>query len=361
MLKIPRLAAGVRRIALAAATVATLSSYAGSTLNGSMALYPGQSISSQGSQYTLVMQSSGRLAYYRNIDGSLRWKTATTDGAYSVMQQDGNFVLYTSGAVPRFNTGTQGNSGAYLAAQPDGNLVVYNPKGLPLWNIGPDPIFAFSLIGLPPNLPSGTQPLGVSYSTGVTLRKNLEGPLRYFTDIDFAPTVGAFFAANGTIIPYSYNFEIIKTSGGADSRLYIVPDEVKDLTGITGVSAGAVLFPAGADHSWNIPVRGLSGASTGTVSYKLVFRIYDTKCSVAKTGYPNESSCIAYEVPLQSSTVTWTPPAAPLPAAPRVYPMVNNRPGDRNPPSTLPTTSGWPACSTGPSGQNCSCPTGGCQ
>jgi len=365
MLRVRRIVASARRVALAIGLATTFASHAGSTLTGGMTLNRGQSISSTGGQYTLLMQSDGNLVYYRNLDGSPRWNTATSDGSYSFMQQDGNFVLYTAAGIPRFNTGTQGNSGAYLLAQPDGNLVVYKQTGISLWSIGPDPLFQFSLTGPAPAMPTGTQSLGVSYFTGVTLRKS-QGSLRYFTDIDSSLNVGTFYAANGTIIPYGYNFEIVRAAGGSDSNLYIIPDEVVDLTGIGGVSSGNSLFPAGADHNWTIRVRGLSysdGGATGTASYKFVFRIYDTKCSIAKSGYPNDPSCLAYELPLTTTTVTWTSAAPPPPSGPPpVYPMVNNRPGDRNPPSALPTTSGWPVCSSNhPAGQDCECPSGGCQ
>lgn len=56
------------------------------------------------------------------------------------MQNDGNFVLYTSSYSPQFSTRTEGHPGSALVVQDDGNLVIYAPYGQgPLWWIGTDP------------------------------------------------------------------------------------------------------------------------------------------------------------------------------------------------------------------------------
>jgi hypothetical protein len=51
-----------------------------------------------------------------------------------VMQDDGNFVVYSTKKKALWNSGTFGNPGAFLKVQDDGNLVVYNPGRQPLWN-----------------------------------------------------------------------------------------------------------------------------------------------------------------------------------------------------------------------------------
>lgn len=57
------------------------------------------------------------------------------NGQYdAVMQGDGNFVVYRSGGVAIFNTGTAGVPGAFLQVQADGNVVVYGPNSVAKWN-----------------------------------------------------------------------------------------------------------------------------------------------------------------------------------------------------------------------------------
>jgi len=60
--------------------------------------------------------------------------TRVDTGGYAVFQDDGNFVLYTSGSTAAW--ATQTNSDGYvLGAQDDGNLVVYNSSLSPLWSL----------------------------------------------------------------------------------------------------------------------------------------------------------------------------------------------------------------------------------
>jgi hypothetical protein len=54
----------------------------------------------------------------------------------AVMQEDGNFVLYTSSGSAVWSSGTVGNDGAYLAVQNDGNVVIYSTSGKALWDTG---------------------------------------------------------------------------------------------------------------------------------------------------------------------------------------------------------------------------------
>jgi hypothetical protein len=58
--------------------------------------------------------------------------TTNASGTNAVMQEDGNFVLYTASGQPVWASGTNGNSGAYAALQADGNVVVYSASGAPL-------------------------------------------------------------------------------------------------------------------------------------------------------------------------------------------------------------------------------------
>src|SRR5262249_33547664 len=66
------------------------------------------------------------------------WGTGMyTAAIMAVMQGDGNFVLYRGFKADPANavwaTNTAGHAGAYLVIQNDGNLVLYDAKGKPLW------------------------------------------------------------------------------------------------------------------------------------------------------------------------------------------------------------------------------------
>jgi hypothetical protein len=59
------------------------------------------------------------------------------------MQGDGNLVLYRNRIVgcriireAVWSSGTCGHPGAYLVVQNDGNVVIYDPYGRALWNTG---------------------------------------------------------------------------------------------------------------------------------------------------------------------------------------------------------------------------------
>jgi hypothetical protein len=93
-------------------------------------------VSEQG-KYSIWMQADGHLVMYR-ADGTVRW-SAKASGWYSIMQGDGNFVLYNSAYQPTFSTGTGGHPNALLHVQDDGNLVIYGSDWHPLWWIGADP------------------------------------------------------------------------------------------------------------------------------------------------------------------------------------------------------------------------------
>ncbi|HZI13818.1 MAG TPA: M57 family metalloprotease [Myxococcus sp.] len=100
-------------------------------------LRPGQGISSCDGRFWFTLQTDGNLVLYKN--GAVPIWNTYTDGqpAYGVyMQGDGNFVLYTGLTRPLWHTYTDGHHGAYFHVQNDGNLVVYNTAGFPVWNSG---------------------------------------------------------------------------------------------------------------------------------------------------------------------------------------------------------------------------------
>ena len=71
------------------------------------------------------MQGDGNLVIY-NSSGSAVWNARTTgnNGAYTVFQSDGNFILRKpSGKY--CHAGSNGKGGYRLYMQDDGNLVIY--------------------------------------------------------------------------------------------------------------------------------------------------------------------------------------------------------------------------------------------
>lgn len=70
-------------------------------------------------------------------DGSQRI-TWTTEVEQFIMQEDGNFVAYTSWGEAKFDTGTAGNGKSTITIQDDGNLVIRKLDGTITWELGPD-------------------------------------------------------------------------------------------------------------------------------------------------------------------------------------------------------------------------------
>jgi hypothetical protein len=92
-----------------------------------------QVISSPNGQYHLKFQADGNLVLYDSTWDATwhieRWGTPER----TVMQWDGNFVTYHGSHVPVWASGTDGQHGAYLVVQNDGNVVVYSLSGNALW------------------------------------------------------------------------------------------------------------------------------------------------------------------------------------------------------------------------------------
>ena len=62
-----------------------------------------------------------------------RFSQKAGPGAYCVMKEDGNFVIYDDDDIVRFQTGTGGNPGAFLRCQDDGNVVIYSRDKKAIW------------------------------------------------------------------------------------------------------------------------------------------------------------------------------------------------------------------------------------
>ncbi|AXI03673.1 ricin-type beta-trefoil lectin domain protein [Aquirhabdus parva] len=90
-------------------------------------LISGQSVTSGNGKFALTMQASGNLVVTRLSDGFVAFQTKTLGaGNYAVLQNDGNFVVYSATNVPQWNSKTAGATSALLLLQDDGNLVLYS-------------------------------------------------------------------------------------------------------------------------------------------------------------------------------------------------------------------------------------------
>ncbi|MGW0394975.1 hypothetical protein ACWDYJ_29695 [Streptomyces sp. NPDC003042] len=94
----------------------------------------------------LVLQQDKNLVMYRKSDGQAIWASGTYGNRNTLtldMGDNGDLVLRetTLNETVRWRTGTAGNSGAYALLQDDGNFVVYKKDGGPgkggaLWATG---------------------------------------------------------------------------------------------------------------------------------------------------------------------------------------------------------------------------------
>ncbi len=116
-----------------------MTAFAKDRLNAGEALFPGQHLLSQNRYYTFSLQRDGNMVLRKaeNLKSHKKhilWNSGTTGGANKLlMQQDGNLVLYHNGHA-KWSTGTNGHPGAYFVMQNDGNAVVYSRNNQPLWS-----------------------------------------------------------------------------------------------------------------------------------------------------------------------------------------------------------------------------------
>jgi hypothetical protein len=101
-------------------------------------LLPNQSLTTSDGTHKLIYQLDGNLVLYRLSDGVAVWNsvTAGTTPGLTVMQGDGNFVVYDASNVAKFNTGTQNNPGAQLFFETGGRIHVISTGGTKLFTGG---------------------------------------------------------------------------------------------------------------------------------------------------------------------------------------------------------------------------------
>ena len=102
------------------------------TLNAGDALHAGGVLTSANGAVLLIQQSDGNLVLGDACGASWSSRTNGNPGAWSIMQSDGNFVVYSADNRPLWWSGTNGHPGARLVVQNDGNLVIYHGD-YPVW------------------------------------------------------------------------------------------------------------------------------------------------------------------------------------------------------------------------------------
>jgi hypothetical protein len=107
----------------------------GKLLQG-MELHTGDEFRSCDGRFWLTLQGDGNLVLSEKNVASPLWAAGTVGKgtAYAIVQDDGNFVAYSTTNSPVWSSGTSGaGCGTALSLQNDGNLVVYNASGSPIW------------------------------------------------------------------------------------------------------------------------------------------------------------------------------------------------------------------------------------
>ena len=96
-------------------------------------LTAGETVYSCNCRYRLTLQDDGELALASDSGTFWTAGTAGRGAAVAVMQDDGNFVVYSATSAALWSTHTDGHAGAIVSVQDDGNLVVYDAGGAAVW------------------------------------------------------------------------------------------------------------------------------------------------------------------------------------------------------------------------------------
>ena len=100
-------------------------------------LAPGMARYSADGRFAFTYQTDGNLVLYQIGGGGWYpiWhiNRFTSSPGYTVMQSDGNLVVYDSASYPYWYSRTWGHSVFGLFVQNDGNVVIYNTNWLPIW------------------------------------------------------------------------------------------------------------------------------------------------------------------------------------------------------------------------------------
>lgn len=102
-------------------------------LVANQALGVNEELTSCDGRFALILQGDGNLVLYQNGIKAL-WSTGThgKPAEATVMQEDGNFVMYGGGGA-LWHTHTDGNPGAWLSLDDHGALILFDAAGKPIW------------------------------------------------------------------------------------------------------------------------------------------------------------------------------------------------------------------------------------
>ena len=123
----------------ASADISPNATSVGDRLMSGQQLTPATKLVSANGQHELGIDPSNSEISVEGSSCPWTWVFRTTKGENATsalaMQGDGNLVYYINGQ-PQWMSGTFGNPGAFAVLQNDRNLVVYSSAGKPLWNNG---------------------------------------------------------------------------------------------------------------------------------------------------------------------------------------------------------------------------------
>lgn len=100
-------------------------------------LQQGQMLVSGDGRFRFILQYDGNLVLYYHPTGTPIWATDTINPDINLLRMlsGGNLVLYDSNNTAWWLTYTYGYPGAYVIVQNDGNVVMYH-NGTPIWDTG---------------------------------------------------------------------------------------------------------------------------------------------------------------------------------------------------------------------------------
>jgi hypothetical protein len=107
----------------------------GNTLKSNEELKLGEYLQSNNGSYLLIMQNDSNLVLYQGYP----WKSLWSNGTWNmnitqcIMKSNGEFAMYSNGSQC-YSSKTSNNPGAYMIMQDNGNLVIYNASGKAIWS-----------------------------------------------------------------------------------------------------------------------------------------------------------------------------------------------------------------------------------
>jgi hypothetical protein len=247
-------------------TGASAEAVSADTLAAGQCLEAGTSLTSEGSQYRLVVQDDGNVVEYGN--GRALWFTATRGSGGQpgrlCLQVDGNLVASVDGTV-RWSSDTAGSGATQLVLQPDANLVLYSAQG-PVWNTGgpgKDTLVAGSSLEAGQYLLSPDRRFRlVAQTDGNVVLYAPEGPL--WSTWTFGTGLRTFFQTDGNLVVYNPQWSALWNSAtagaGASASLSLQSDG-----NLVIYSGGAARWNSG---TWRVasPPMGYAGSSRQVVA-----------------------------------------------------------------------------------------------